>query len=243
MNIVVRMRSLALWFIALCFFIPAGLIVILLSIVISPHRFDPYTKLVCRVVVRLVGIRVTVQGQDHLPATPAAMVLVCNHVNLFDGFVLYGYIPFRFRPVELDTHFRWPFYGWIIRRLGVIPISRTRPRQAKQSLQHALDALEEGIPVLIMPEGGRTVDGRLQPFKSGPFYLAQTAGVDILPMVMIGADKINRKGSLLVRPGRLILQFGPPVPHTSVQHLPAKDLKHRVHHLMAEMLYHHPSQN
>ncbi|HNR67062.1 MAG TPA: lysophospholipid acyltransferase family protein [bacterium] len=228
-------RSAFLWAAALVFFVPLGLSVILLSLCGDSQKTRSLATWVCKLVVRLAGIRVRVEGEEHLSQVHSA-VLVSNHINLFDGFVLYGHVPIPFIGVELDDHFNWPLYGWIIRRLGMIPISRTRPMQAKRSLEQARKTLDNGTSILIMPEGGRTLDGQMKPFKRGPFVLASEAGADIIPMVMIGAFAINRKGSLLIKPGRLILRIGEPLPFPSFSGLAADEIKDSVRQRMLELL-------
>ena len=221
MHVRERLICLLAWTSGLCAFVPIGLAVLLAGAFLHPRRFDHWTKLGCRIIVRALGIRVTVTGCDHLPRNRICL-FVCNHVNIFDVFVLYGFIPRYFRGVELDEHFDWFFYGRIIRRLGMIPISQTNGRRALQSLKIAAQAIEAGASILILPEGGRTLDGRLQAFKPGAFVLAKRTGVDIVPLAMVGAFEIKRKGSLMIRPGRMTLRFGAPIAYGEIQAMPVK---------------------
>lgn len=204
------LTSLGAWVRGYSLFIPLGLLILLLSRWMPARRFSPLVQGGCRLMLRAVGIRVAVSGRHHVPRGRACLFM-CNHVNIFDVFVLYGHIPGYFRGVELDAHFDWFFYGPIIRSLGMIPISQTNGRSALKSLQAARQALTEGTSVLILPEGGRTPDGRLQPFFKGAFLLAKQAAVPVVPMAMAGAFAINRRGGFQVRPGRMALRFGRPM--------------------------------
>lgn len=228
--------SLVLWAIGLCTFVPLCLTIVLLSFVTDPGRFHPYTKWACRVILRSLLVRVKVEGLEHFKRDKVYL-FICNHVNILDVLVLYGHIPNYFRGVELDEHFDWFFYGLVIRRLGMIPISQTNGRSAMKSLRYAQQVIAGGTSVLILPEGGRTLDGRFQPFKRGAFVLAKKAGVDVVPSVMTGAFEIMRKGSLLIRPGRMTLRFGQPLAFEDIQQWDTQTIESVVRARM-ETLFH-----
>lgn len=219
--------SLALWFTGLCAFIPLSLTVVSLSFFADPQYFFRFTKWACRQILRCLFIQVVVEGAEHFQKD-RSYLFVCNHVNILDVLVLYGYIPNYFRGVELDEHFNWFFYGMVIRRLGMIPISQTNARSALKSLQYARHVIAAGASILILPEGGRTLDGEFQPFKRGAFLLAKKARVDVVPLVMIGAFEIMRKGSLHIRPGRMILRFGEPLACEEIKALDTEEIEARV---------------
>jgi 1-acyl-sn-glycerol-3-phosphate acyltransferase len=140
--------------------------------------------------------------------------VMMNHVNILDPLVFYARYPGLVRGIEEESHFRWPLYGWMLRRVGMIPISRKDPARARESLARAAALVRKRpeFSIAILPEGTRTLDGRIGPFKRGGFHLALETGLDILPVVQTGAFRINRKGSLLIRPGRVRLAVLPPVP-------------------------------
>ncbi len=228
------LRSAVAWAAGVCAFVPLGGMVVVLSFLAPPRRFHAFTSWSCRMILRALGVRVTVTGREYLhPGRP--YLFVGNHVNLFDVFVFYGYIPVFFRGVELDEHFDWFFYGRIIRRLGMIPISQTRGREALRSLKTAEQALAGGTSVLILPEGGRTLDGRFQPFKRGAFRLARRAQAQVVPVVMTGAFQILQKGRLFVRPGRMALRFGPPLPPARLKKMETAALADLVRRRMLDL--------
>jgi 1-acyl-sn-glycerol-3-phosphate acyltransferase len=224
--------SVFVWISGLSVFIPLGLIILLLSIFINPKHFDHFIKASCRIILRFLCIRIQVEGLD-LFQTHQTYVFMSNHVNLFDVFVLYGYIPNFVRGIELDKHFDWPFYGLIIRRLGMISISHTNARSALKSLKRAKRAIADGTSIIILPEGGRTLDGKFKPFKRGSFLLAKEAGVDIVPLVMVGAYHIKQKGSLLIRPGKMALRFGEPISYQDIKDLEIHEIASCVQHRMS----------
>lgn len=223
------------WISGLSLFVTGGTILLILSFFFPPKRFDPLIKAACRMLIRFLFIRINVRGYQ--PAlSQQTCLFMANHVNLFDVFVLYGYIPNYLIGVELDKHFTWPLYGPIIRRMGMIPISHTNGRSALQSLNQAKQALANAISILILPEGHRTRTGRLGPFKRGAFLLAKEAGADIVPVVMIGAYHINRKGSLLIRPGKMILQFGQVIPYRDIEKMASDEIALTVRQKMIALL-------
>jgi 1-acyl-sn-glycerol-3-phosphate acyltransferase len=234
MKAIALLRSGVAWAAGMCLFVPLGSLVVLLSFLAPPRRFHAFTSLSCRLILKALGVRVTVTGREFLHPG-RAYLFVGNHVNLFDVFVFYGYIPLFFRGVELDEHFDWFFYGRIIRRLGMIPISQSNGRAALRSLKTAQAALAGGTSVLILPEGGRTLDGAFQPFKKGAFLLAKRVAVEVVPVVMTGAFEILQKGRLFIRPGRMGLHLGAPIAHGTLQHMQVEAIADLMRRRMTEL--------
>jgi 1-acyl-sn-glycerol-3-phosphate acyltransferase len=233
-SIKINLISLAAWISGLMIFIPLGVFILALSIFVNPRHFDHFIKDGSRTVLRFLFIRVQVEGREYIQKTKTYLFM-SNHVNLFDGFVILGHVPNFVRGVELDEHFQWPFYGWIIRRMGMIPISQSNVRGALKSLKKAKEMIAEGTSIAILPEGHRTLDGKFGPFKRGPFLLAKEAGVDIVPVVMVGAFEINRKGSLLLRPGKMTLRFGEPILYQDIKELKMEEIASLVHKKMSAL--------
>lgn len=219
-----KLLSAAAWISGLSVFIPLGSLVLLLTFFFDHRRLDGLIKFTCKSVLHAVRVKVRVEGFERF-SQDRTYLFLCNHVNIFDGFILMGYIPNLVRGVEEASHFKRFFYGPLIRRIGIIPIDRRNPRQALASLATARQRLSGGISIFILPEGGRTLDGHLKPFKRGPFILAKQAGVEIVPMAMSGAYAINRKGSLSIRPGQVTLRFGDPIAHDTLDRLDANELR------------------
>jgi 1-acyl-sn-glycerol-3-phosphate acyltransferase len=230
-----RIISFLAWTSGLLTFTILGLIVIFLSLFINPKHFDGFVKLSCRLIIRALFIRVNLHGVDYVRKN-STFLFMSNHVNIFDVFVVFGRIPVYVRGVELEDHFTWPFYGRIIRRLGMIPISHTNPRAAIKSLKIAQETIADGTSVIIFPEGGRTLDGQFKPFKRGSFLLAKQAGVDIVPMVMVNAFRIKRKGNQLIRPGKMTVRFGEPVLYEDIKNLKTSDISSLVQQKMTALI-------
>jgi 1-acyl-sn-glycerol-3-phosphate acyltransferase len=205
--------SLLIWVVALPWFVFWAVVVLLVGIFRAGAVFEASVKWLCRSLVWICGIRITVSGRENFQAG-RQYILMMNHVNILDGFVFYRSFPGKARGIEEESHFDWPVYGWVIRRMGQIPISRKSGIKAMESLRRAAALIrrKKDFSCAVFPEGTRTVSGKLGPFKKGGFLLALETGLDILPLVQKGAYSINRRSSLLLRPGRIEYFIEKPIP-------------------------------
>ena len=212
-----------------------AILVIIQSIINNQRLFDPVIKTLCRFLPAVFGIKVKVIGMEKID--PAKVhIFMANHVNIFDGFILYGYIHNFIRGVELEDHFDWPVWGTIVKRMGNIPISHKNPREALESLQRASDVISGGTSIAILPEGHRTRNGELQEFKGGPFRLASEAKVDIIPIAMRGLWQRKSVHTKIVRPGTVELVVGDPVTAESFKNISHKELKPKIRDIILGML-------
>ena len=200
---------------------------IILSYFIPPRKLDPFLKAGCRFLLRALFIKVRVVGADAVDKERIHLFMA-NHASLFDVPVLAGYIPAFMRAVEADSHFRWPIYGWAIRRLGNIPIKRSDVHASVRSIRKAEDWIKDGKSLVILPEGSRTMDGNLRPFKKLPFFLAKQSGVDIIPMGLSGLFRLKSKRSWIIQPTNVTVKFGPSIPRETIQSLSEEDLREKV---------------
>jgi 1-acyl-sn-glycerol-3-phosphate acyltransferase len=208
-----RLRSILIWIVALPVFLLACILVWLGSFVLRGRALEAVLKTGCRVLLFVCGLRVRVSGRQNI-VPGRQYIAMMNHVNFFDPFVFQAAFPPALRGVEEESHFRWPVYGGTIRRLGMFPISRKDTTSAVETLRRAAAWIRGrgACSFGIMPEGTRTLDGRLGPFKRGGFFMALETGFDILPVVQKGAFGINHKGTKLIRPGRIDVSIEPAVP-------------------------------
>jgi 1-acyl-sn-glycerol-3-phosphate acyltransferase len=150
---------------------------------------------------------------------------MCNHSSLFDIPLLEAYIPTFVRGVEALRQFKWPVYGWAIRRAGNIPIDRKNVHSSIKSMKITEKILKEGKSIVILPEGHRTLDGKLGPFKKLPFHLAKQAGVPVIPIGLSGLFELKNKGSWLIRPRPVTIKFGQPISPEKIQSLSTEELR------------------
>ena len=139
-------------------------------------------------------------------------IFASNHQSICDILVLAGYLPVQFRWIAKKELFRIPFMGWHMSRGGYISIDRSSLTQSARSVRAAAAQIKGGKSVVIFPEGTRSADGRLQPFKRGAFSLAIQAGVPVIPITIKGSHQVVRKGSLRIRPGRIRVVIDKPIP-------------------------------
>ncbi|MCU0237090.1 MAG: 1-acyl-sn-glycerol-3-phosphate acyltransferase [Acidobacteria bacterium] len=205
-------RSLLIWTVGWTWFSLGALVLLLIGIFRAGALFETWLKWVCRSLVWICGIRVTVSGRENV-APGRQYLLMMNHVNILDGFVFYRSFPGKARGIEEESHFGWPVYGWVIRRMGQVPVNRRSGARAIESLRRAAELIRDrgDMSFMVLPEGTRTRDGRLGAFKKGGFLLALETGLEILPLVQKGAYAVNRRGSLLIRPGRVEFVIEKPI--------------------------------
>ena len=156
---------------------------------------------ILRAGLRAGGIRVEVDGEEHVPAGQAC-IFMCNHVSNLDPPVVLPQLPGRSSVLLKKELVRIPLLGTAMRMAKFVPVERSSSREAAQrSVAAAADALRSGLHILVFPEGTRSLTGRLSTFKKGPFFLARETGAPIVPVVVWGTEGMMRKGSFAVTPG------------------------------------------
>ncbi len=138
-------------------------------------------------------------------------VYVSNHQSIADIWVLIAVLPSSVRFVAKESLFRIPVFGWALRAGGFIPIDRANRQAAIRSLEVAAERVRAGHPVLLFPEGTRSRDGTLLPFKKGAFHLALGARAPLVPITIRGSHLRLPADTYRVRPGRLEVVIGEPV--------------------------------
>ena len=200
-------RSIFRWVLSGLFFFSVCPVLILLGIFIDPRKNDTPQRWLSRNAVRLAGARVKVRRSPGFDANRTCF-FVSNHVNLFDPFVLYSVVPQFMRGLELESHFRVPVYGWLMKRFGNVPVPEVnRPSDLKRMWRLTRAALDQGVSLVVFPEGGRTLTGLVGPFHDGVFRMAQDFGTPITPVSIIGAFTFNRKTSWILRPSTIVVWF------------------------------------
>ncbi len=156
------------------------------------------------------GVKVEVSGREHVDPN-RAYVIISNHQSHMDVPVLGGYLPLKLTIIAKKELFRIPIFSHGMRAFGILEIDRSNRTRAIHTLEQAAMILrEKNTSVLTFPEGTRSADGRLQPFKKGPFALASTHRFPILPVTVCGTFPVLPRGKFWVKPGRVSLKIHPP---------------------------------
>jgi len=229
-------RSTLLWVVT---FVHFGLIcpvVILLGGIFGQRRIDPLLRLMCRNVVRFAGARLQVNYAEGFDRTRTCF-FVCNHTNLFDPFVLYSALPQFTRGLELESHFEVPIYGWLMKRFGNVPVPDERTAEGlKRTYRLTRESLDNDISLIVFPEGGRTLDGKLQPFQDGVFRMARQTGYPIVPVTVAGSFRWKRKTSRTLRPGPVTVHVHDLIEVSELDRSQLRDLSTRVHAIIGAPL-------
>lgn len=159
--------------------------------------------------------RPRVEGLEHVPAT-GGVLLASNHLSFIDSVVIPVVVPRKVVFLAKSDYFTGPGLRGAAQRawfegLGMLPVDRDDPRAAIASLDTALEVLGRGEAFGLYPEGSRSRDGRLYRGRTGVAHLALTAGVPVVPVGLVGTERLQPVGTSLPRPVRVTVRFGAPV--------------------------------
>jgi 1-acyl-sn-glycerol-3-phosphate acyltransferase len=161
----------------------------------------------------LHAARIRVEAEWRAPLNPGRRYLFfSNHLSNLDPPVLMPLLPGRSSIFVKKSLMKIPVLGYGMKLVNFVPVDRDGSVEgAKQSVEAAINALKAGVHVTSFVEGTRSPDGRLLPFKKGPFYLAMESGAPVVPVTIRGTEKLMRKGSLKVYPGTVRVIFHAPL--------------------------------
>jgi 1-acyl-sn-glycerol-3-phosphate acyltransferase len=196
-------RSMFLWGMSWLHFLVAVPILIALAVVLDPRKHDWLQRGLCRRIAFFSGARVVAKKAPGFDEKRTSIFMV-NHVNLLDPFMLYCAIPQLVRGWELESHFRIPIYGWLMKRFGNVPVPTVRgPKELKRLWRLTQEAINSSISLIIFPEAKRTRDGHVNEFEDGGFRLAQQLGVPIVPVSLVGSFQHLRTEDWILRPSTI----------------------------------------
>ncbi len=216
----------------LLLFIPFTLFIIITGVPVTfvdPTRsfLHNYARLWGRFGLFLAGVKLDIHGIEKIPMD-RPLIFMGNHQSNFDILALYAALPVHFSWIAKEELFRIPFFGYAMRRAGYIPLDRGDGRRALKSVEEAARKIREGVSVIVFPEGTRTRDGNLLPFKRGGFLLAARAGVPIVPFTINGTSRINPAKTLRLKKGHVSIRFSDPIETTGATGKKRDDLIDRV---------------
>src|SRR5712671_3406344 len=160
--------------------------------------------------VRLTGVRVRTVGLDKLdPAR--TYIFMSNHVSNLDPPITIPLIPRRTSVMVKKELFTYPILGRAMRMGSLVPVDRGNRDAGIESVRVSKQVVQQGLNMTIYVEGHRSFDGRLLPFKKGPFYLAMECGVPVVPVTIAGTHSVMPKGRFALKPGVVIVTFHAPI--------------------------------
>ncbi len=161
--------------------------------------------------LKVCGITVSAAGTDRISSPP--YIFMANHQSALDIYALLCVLPMSSKWIAKRQLFSIPFFGWAIKRAGYISLDRENPREALKAINDAARKIREGTNIVIFPEGTRSKDGVLLPFKKGVFSLVVRAGIPVLPVGIKGTSALQPKGSFIPRKkGVIYVNIGEPIP-------------------------------
>jgi len=215
----------------------ASLVVGLVTLVavVSPFRrttggfADSSIYLWARGILLLAGVRVIVEG-ERLPPIGRPSFFVGNHQSAMDIPVLLYVLSARARFMAKDSLFRVPVFGYLIRRFGFVPVDRRNVRKTHESVDAMLQFLRRNpVSIVVFPEGTRSVEGKLLPFRKGALKICQRAGLGVVPFAISGSAAVHRRGRFRIDPGVVRVRFAPLIPETEVNAMSVGALHDRVY--------------
>ncbi|UCE60352.1 MAG: 1-acyl-sn-glycerol-3-phosphate acyltransferase [Phycisphaerales bacterium] len=222
---------------ALVTFFVSALIVLLVSIpgliigLVYPARWvaDWSSFLWSRAILWVSSVALLIEGSEHICRGPEPAFYVGNHQSALDIPMLVVALRGRVRFLAKKSLFRIPVFGWLLSLYSYVPIDRANPRKTLKSLERMLELVEQrSVSPVVFPEGTRSPDGRLLPFRKGAMKICQRAGLTIVPFAIHGSGAVHRTGEFRIRPGEIRVSFSEPIPADDVKAMSSSDLHDRV---------------
>jgi 1-acyl-sn-glycerol-3-phosphate acyltransferase len=233
-DVYLAVRSALLWTVSGIHFAVVGTLLLVLGIFIDPRKNDWPQRGFFRNILRLAGAKFEVVRSPGFDPVRTS-IFICNHVNLFDPFVIYSAIPQFVRGFELESHFRIPIYGWLMGRFGNVPVPDKPSREGLEIMtQRAKKALDSGVSLIAFAEGSRTRDGHVQGFKKGTFNMAQKFGVAIVPMSIVGSYQFFRTVHWMLHPGKITVYLHDTIDTANVDRSEVDALRQRVQKIVTK---------
>lgn len=189
-----------------------------------------------KMVMKTIFSPLQVIGMEQIDTSKPAVYAV-NHASALDIPALYAYLPFQFRIVHKKELLSYPVVGWHLKRSGQVCVDQQNPSRSIGQIKSALRTLKRGMPLVIFPEGGRTSDGRIQPFLPGAFFLAIKAQVDVVPVALCGMYELLPMNTYHIKPRPLEMRVGRPVSTAGLSLGNMEELTANVQRAMEELYY------
>lgn len=229
-----KFRSVLLWVISSIHFSIGAPLLLLMAVFVDPRKNDQPQRFFARNILRMAGAKFKVVVSNQFDPHQTC-IFISNHVNLFDPFVLYSAVPQFVRGWELESHFRIPIYGRMMKRFGNIPVADVKtPGNLRKLFRLTRQALDQGISLIVFPEGGRTRTGQVQPFRQGIFRMVRDLGYPIVPVSIVGSYEFYHKGSWMLKPSEIVVYIHDPIVTKNLSSKELDALQDRVQEIVSQ---------
>ncbi len=199
------LRSVLIWLLSIIHFFPLCTLLVVMGGFIDPRRNDKPQRWLFRNILRVAGVDFEVRYAPGFDRQRTSL-FVCNHIDIWDAFIIYSAIPQFVRGLEHESHFKIPAYGWMMKRFGNVPVPpEGNLTKYKQMMKLAKESLDSGVSLIVFAEGSRTLDGRVGEFNPGVFRMAIQFGYPIVPMSIVGAYEFSRKRDWKLFPSKIVV--------------------------------------
>jgi len=226
-------RSALLWAVSLLHFAISVPILVVLAFVFDPRKHDWLQRAFCRRIIFFAGTSVKAAMSPGFDPHRTC-IFISNHVNLFDPFALYCAIPQFTRGWELESHFKIPIYGLLMKRFGNVPVPDVRrPSDLKRMWRMTKDAIDGGMSLIVFPEGKRTRDGRVDEFEVGAFRLAQQLGIPLVPVSLVGSFQHHATGNWMFWPAEIVVHLHDTIETSKMSKEDVPALRDKIHAIVS----------
>jgi 1-acyl-sn-glycerol-3-phosphate acyltransferase len=208
---------------------------IMASSLVSEDLTEKLSRAWCTTVLAGMGVEREVSGLENIEPG-RTYVFVCNHQSHVDPPTCFASLPGHLRFVAKESLFRIPVFGWSLRRAGHIAIDRSDRESSTAKMNANLDALRTRVSIVLFPEGTRSDDGKLGPFKKGAAVMAIQAQVPVMPMAISGTRFILPKGFNAIHSGKVRLKVGKPIPTNGLTLDDRESLTNRMRDEVAKLM-------
>lgn len=228
-----RLVSVLAWTLALAWGLPMMCVLALFYKLFGYPRVEWLSRAYAVGQLALLGIRWRKQVHPAIdPRQP--YIFATNHVNHFDHVAMYLATPHPKQGIELDKHFSYPIYGWMMRARGTIPVRPYAKNNRAEITRKMGIEQAAGRSILVFPEGTRTKTGEVGVFRKGVFEMAIELGMPIVPVAVTGMYEVMHKGSYMIRPfGAVTVHCEAPIETRDLSESDAIDLANHVRDIIA----------
>ena len=201
-----KLLSILIYMIWIPIFLISGISLVLVGSISLPF-FYHYDKIVCRIILSSLFVWPKFIGRF---PNGGPYIIMMNHSSFIDAFIFPIVVRGKYTGVTAIENFKYPVFSSLLRRIQAIPIQRKDLKSAIESMNKAERVLEQGIHIGLLPEGTRTLTGRMGPLKKGGFHMAINTKTPILPIGISGAYKYKPKNRWYVTPCSVTVNIGEP---------------------------------